>query len=75
MELARLILKYNSRAIDTIEQKGCLRNQSPISIEADIAMTVIVWYNPVGVDADGKLIFYDDVYKRFNWVRSRLPDR
>ena len=36
MELGHLVLKNNPTAIDTLEQKGCLRNQSPITVDADI---------------------------------------
>jgi len=42
MELEHLVLKNNRIAIDTLEQKGCLRNQSTIIIHADEHMPVIV---------------------------------
>ncbi len=67
MELGHLVLKNNQVAIDTITEKGCLKNQSPISITADVKMPVIVWYNPAGIDSTGNLIFFDDVYGKFNW--------
>ncbi|MFM9911681.1 MAG: L,D-transpeptidase family protein [Chitinophagaceae bacterium] len=67
MQLGHLILKNNPIAIDTLEQKGCLRNQSPITVEADERMPVIVWYNPAGIDKAGRVIFYDDIYGKFNW--------
>jgi len=66
MELGHLVLKNNHLAIDTLEQKGCLRNQSPIIVEADEHIPVIVWYNPVGIDSTGRVVFYDDVYNRFD---------
>jgi murein L,D-transpeptidase YcbB/YkuD len=65
MELGHLVLKYNQVAIDTLEQKGCLRNQSPVVVPADIHMPVIVWYNPVGLDAENRVQFYEDVYGKF----------
>lgn len=67
MELGHLILKNNHIAIDTLEQKGCLRNQAPIVVHADEHMPVIVWYNPAGTDTRGNLIFFEDVYEKFNW--------
>ena len=66
MELGHLVLKNNHVAIDTLELKGCLRNQSPINVEADEHMPVIVWYNPAGIDSTGRVVFYDDIYNRFN---------
>lgn len=68
MELGHLVLKNNHIAIDTLDQKGCLRNQSPIAVHADEHMPVIVWYNPVGIDSAGRVVFYEDVYDKFNWI-------
>ena len=65
MELGHLILKENRVAIDTLEQKGCLLNRSPITVHADVHMPVIVWYNPVGIDSAGRVLFYEDIYGRF----------
>lgn len=65
MDLGHLILNNNSIAIDTLEVKGCLRNQAPVTVEADEKMPVVVWYSPVDVDATGRVIFYEDIYKKF----------
>ena len=67
MELGHLVLKNNQVAIDTLTEKGCLKNQSPIIVPADVKMPVIVWYNPAGVDSSGRVLFFEDVYKKFNW--------
>lgn len=71
MELGHLVLKNNLIAIDTLEQKGCLRNQSPITVKADEQMPVIVWYNPAGIDSTGRVLYYEDVYKKFNWMKRK----
>jgi L,D-transpeptidase YcbB len=65
MELGHLVLKNHPQAIDTLEEKGCLRNQSPIVVPADHKMPVLVWYNPAGVDSTGRVLYYEDVYKKF----------
>ena len=70
LELGHLVLKNNAIAIDTLEQKGCLRNQAPITVKADVKMPVIVWYNPAGIDETGRVIFYEDVYDKFNWAKK-----
>ena len=71
MELGHLVLKNNGLAIDTLEQKGCLRNQSPIVVPAEERMPVIVWYNPVGVDDTRRIQFYEDVYEKFGWMTRK----
>lgn len=63
-ELARLVLKNNTAAIDTLDA-SCLLNQKPIVIPADEKLKVVVWYNPAGIDTSGRVIFYEDVYKKF----------
>ena len=57
MELGHLILRNNSIAIDTLEAKRCLRNQAPVTVEADEKMPVGVWYNPVDVNETGGWFF------------------
>lgn len=65
MEIGHLVLKNNAIAIDTLEQKECLRNQSPITVPADEHIPVVVWYNPAGTDSSGRVVFYEDVYGKF----------
>ncbi len=70
MDIGRLILQNNTLAIDTLSQKDCLKNTSPIVLTASEQMPVIVWYNPAGVDSTGRVQFFDDVYGRFNWAKK-----
>jgi murein L,D-transpeptidase YcbB/YkuD len=65
MDIGHLVLKNNTQAIDTLEQKGCLTNKSPIKVKADEKIPIIVWYNPAGIDSLGHLVFYKDVYGKF----------
>lgn len=67
MELGHMVLANNRIAIDTLTEKGCIYNQSPIVVKADVKMPVVVWYNPVGLDSTGRVIFYEDVYKKFSY--------
>jgi murein L,D-transpeptidase YcbB/YkuD len=71
MELGHLLLKDNKIAIDTLTQKGCLNNQSPITVHADVHMPVVVWYNPAGIDSTGRIMFYKDVYEKFGWKKAK----
>jgi murein L,D-transpeptidase YcbB/YkuD len=70
MELGHLILKNNQIAIDTLEQKGCLRNQAPVMVPVDEKFPVIVWYNPAGVDSSGRVLFFEDVYNKFKGIKK-----
>lgn len=69
IELGHLVVKNNAIAIDTLTQKGCLRNQAPITVHADVHMPVLVWYNPVGIDDVGRVIFFEDVYGKFEEMK------
>jgi L,D-transpeptidase YcbB len=66
MELGHLVLKNNPISIDTLEQKGCLRNQQPVIVPVPQSMPVIVWYSLVDVDSTGRVIFFEDIYKKQN---------
>ncbi len=68
MDIGHLVLLNNSQAIDTLEQKGCLVNKSPTKVIADQQIPIIVWYNLVGIDSLGRLVFYKDVYGKFKWI-------
>jgi L,D-transpeptidase YcbB len=70
MGLGHLVLKNNGIAIDTLSQKGCLRNQAPITVQAPEHLPVIVWYNPAGVDSTGRVLFFEDVYQKFEWTKK-----
>ncbi len=70
MALGHLVLKNNGIAIDTLSQKGCLRNQAPLAVPAPERLPVIVWYNPAGVDSTGRVLFFEDVYGKFEWMKK-----
>jgi murein L,D-transpeptidase YcbB/YkuD len=64
MELGRFVLKNNTVAIDTLTEKGCLHNQSPIIVPADESIPVFVLYNTAWVDAAGHVSFSEDMYRK-----------
>jgi L,D-transpeptidase YcbB len=65
MELAHLLLKDNTIAVDTLEEKGCLLNQAPVHVPATIKAPVFVLYNTAWVDSASNVNFFEDVYRRF----------
>jgi L,D-transpeptidase YcbB len=64
IELAHLVLKDNTIAIDTLEEKGCLNNQRPIIVPASEPIPVFVLYNTAWVDSAGVVRFYENVYNK-----------
>lgn len=66
MELGRYVLTGNAVAIDTLTEKGCLKNQSPITVPATEKIPVFVLYHTAWIDGTGMLHFYEDVYNRFS---------
>jgi L,D-transpeptidase YcbB len=72
IELAHLVLKNNAIAIDTLEEKGCLHNQSPVTVTADEIMPVFVLYNTAWINGSGKIGFYEDIYEREKALRKKF---
>lgn len=62
--LAYMLLGDNRRAMDTLTEKGCLLNQSPIKVKASMPLPLIVTYQTAWYDTAGEIIFYDDIYSR-----------
>lgn len=69
MDIAHLLLKGNTIAVDTLEEKGCLLNQSPVVVPATVTAAVFVLYNTAWVDSAGRVSFSEDVYGRLNLSR------
>lgn len=70
MEVGHYLLKGNTIAIDTLEEKGCLNNQQPIIVPATEQMPVFVLYNTAWVDSAAHVIFFTDVYNKLNRIRK-----
>ncbi|HVT86630.1 MAG TPA: L,D-transpeptidase family protein [Chitinophagaceae bacterium] len=69
MELAHIVLKNNSIALDTLEDKGCLRNKAPVIVPADQQLPVFVIYTTAWIDANGRITFNEDVYRKLSALR------
>ena len=67
IDLARLLLKNNEIAIDTVTQKGCLKNQSPITVPATDPFPVLVLYQTAWMNSSGKVSFHEDIYQRLRY--------
>ena len=71
MELGRYILKENTTALDTLTEKGCLKNQAPIVVPASEKIPVFVLYHTTWTDAEANLRFYEDVYNKFSVPKNK----
>jgi murein L,D-transpeptidase YcbB/YkuD len=67
LELAHFLLKENTIAIDTLEEKGCIRNQAPVPIPVKERTPVFVLYNTAWFDSTGLVQFNDDIYGKINF--------
>jgi murein L,D-transpeptidase YcbB/YkuD len=66
IELAHFLLKENTIAIDTLEEKGCLLHQAPLPIPIPEHVPVFVLYNTAWIDSTGTVQFNEDVYRKIN---------
>lgn len=49
-----------------LDTSVCLEDQKPVIIPVSVQMPVVVWYNPAGIDEQGRIIFYEDVYRKWD---------
>jgi murein L,D-transpeptidase YcbB/YkuD len=71
-ELGRLVLTGNNTAIDTLTEKGCLYNQSPIVVPATQKIPVFVLNNTAWVDSVGRVSLSEDVYGKNSALFAEL---
>ena len=64
IEMGRLLLSNNLKAIDTLDLTKCDLNQKPLFLPVTIKTPLIVWYSQVDFDSNNNLMFYKNVYNR-----------
>lgn len=64
VEMGRLLLEDNLKAIDSIDLTKCYLNPKPIYIPLSKKIPLIVWYSQVDFDSNNNLLFYKNVYNR-----------
>lgn len=69
MDLAHIVLKNNSIALDTLEDKGCIRNKVPVVVPADEQIPVFVIYSTAWIDANARISFNEDVYRKQSAIK------
>jgi lipoprotein-anchoring transpeptidase ErfK/SrfK len=64
IEMGRLLLANNLKAIDTLDLTKCDLNPKPIFIPVTIRTPLIVWYSQIDFDSNNNLLFYKNIYNR-----------
>ncbi|MEI6948571.1 L,D-transpeptidase family protein [Paraflavisolibacter sp. H34] len=64
LELARMLLKGHTGAIDTLTG-NCLVHQSPVTLPATAPVPLLVLYSTAWYDPSGRVVFFPDVYGRW----------
>lgn len=63
-ELAHLLLKADSTALDEVLQKGDSLNTKPTTMPLSQGVPVFIIYNTAWTDQTGMVRFYDDIYRK-----------
>ncbi|HTL10003.1 MAG TPA: L,D-transpeptidase family protein [Chitinophagaceae bacterium] len=64
VDLARLLLKDRQAIMDSIIQRGCVKDQQPVVLPAEVTMPLFVVYNTAWTDAGLQVKFYYNVYNK-----------
>ena len=64
IEMGRLLLANNLKAIDTLDLTKCDLNLKPLFLPVSLKTPLIVWYSQVDFDSNNNLLFYKNVYNR-----------
>lgn len=64
IELGRILLAQDKKALDTLTEKGCLLHQEPLVFKANVQPVLMVSYQTAWFDNTGSIVFYEDIYDR-----------
>ena len=64
IEMGRLLLANNLKAIDTLDLTKCDLNLKPLFLPVTLKTPLIVWYSQVDFDSNNNLMIYKNVYNR-----------
>jgi murein L,D-transpeptidase YcbB/YkuD len=67
IEMAKLLMKENHAALDTINLETCYKNPNPITLPIPTITPLVVWYSLIDFDTQGSVKFYKDVYHRLTY--------
>jgi murein L,D-transpeptidase YcbB/YkuD len=67
LEVAKWVMRYDSKSLDTIDFNKCSRNPAPIRFTVPKPVTIIVWYNLIDFDNNFNWSYYKDVYGSYTY--------
>lgn len=67
IELAKYLLNNNKQALDTINLDNCYKNPSPINIQMQENVNVVIWYHLIDIDEQGIIRYYNDIYNKYKY--------
>lgn len=65
-ELSHILLKENSIAVDTLDEKASLLGRKPTVLKLSNRIPVLILYNTAWFDIKGVVRFYPDIYSKLN---------
>ena len=63
-ELSHILLKENSIAVDTLDEKASLLGREPTVLKLQSKVPVLILYNTAWFDMKGDVRFYSDIYSK-----------
>ena len=63
-ELSHILLKENSIAVDTLDEKASLLGREPTVLKLQSKIPVLILYNTAWFDMKGDVRFYPDIYSK-----------
>jgi murein L,D-transpeptidase YcbB/YkuD len=63
-ELSHILLKENSIAVDTLDEKASLLGREPTVLKLQSKIPVLILYNTAWFDMNGDVRFYPDIYSK-----------
>ena len=65
LEVAKWVMRYDSKSLDTIDFAKCYKNPAPIRFVVKQPVVIVVWYNLIDFDETHHWQFYKDIYNRY----------
>ena len=65
--LAKYLLNNNKLALDTINLDNCYKNPSPINIQMQENVNVVIWYHLIDINEQGIIRYYNDIYNKYKY--------
>jgi L,D-transpeptidase YcbB len=69
VEFARFLLKEKASLVETLMSQ-CLKDQSPLNLQLEEPLSIMVFYSTAWYDEQGQIKFYEDIYNKMSNQQS-----